>query len=126
MPRYDQDTSLPLGVFAYVPNPTNTTTVLADTYYPIAGPFTNTVLEQFSLGVDYIEFTNHETVYVKVTYSGTFESDTNNTTITAAVKLNGVVITGSEGAFKLKASGDSGSVSGVIVFGWYLNPVDVS
>lgn len=115
MPRYDENTKGFLGVFAYLPNPTNTTTTLAATYYPIAGPFTNTVIEKFSLGIDYIEFTNHETVYVKIVYSGTFQSDTNNTEITTAVKLNGAVITGSQSSFKLKAAGDSGSVSAVVV-----------
>ena len=114
MPRYSRDKKPPLGVFAYLPNPTNTTTTLAGTYYPITGPFTNPILEQFTVGVNYIEFSNHETVYVKIIYSGTFESDTNNTTITAGIKLNGTLITGSEGAFKLKAIGDSGGVSATV------------
>lgn len=115
MPRYDRSTKVPLGVFAYLPNPTNTTTVLAATYYPIAGPFTNTVLEEFTLGVDYIEFSNGETVHVKIDYSGTFSSDTNNTAITVGVKLNGGIVAGSVGVVVIKAAGDSGSVSGTVV-----------
>lgn len=104
-----------IGVYAYLPNPTITTTTLANTYYPISGPFTNTVIEWFSLGVDSIVYSHSYNRFVQINYSGTFSSDINNTSITVAVKHNGTIIPGSEGTFKLKLSGDSGSVSATVV-----------
>lgn len=104
-----------VGVYAYVPSPTITTTTLAATYYPIAGPFTNTVLSGWSVGVDSIVYDGPKTRYVEIVYSGTFESDTNNTTFVTAVKHNGNAIAGSEATFELKLAGDSGNVSATVV-----------
>lgn len=104
-----------VGVHAYIPSPTITTTTLAATYYPVAGPFTNTVLKRFSLGADSIIYSDPVSRFVEIAYSGTFESDTNNTMITTAVKHNGVEIPGSQATFELKLAGDTGSVSATVV-----------
>lgn len=101
-----------LGVFAYVPAPTVTTTAPANTYVPIAGPFTNPVIEQFTLGVDKIIYSGSCSMWVEISYSGTFTSDTNTTTFTVGVRNGGIVFPGSESTFKLKLTGDSGSVGG--------------
>lgn len=111
MPRYTDGQPKEIGVYAFVPAPTVTTTTLAATYYPIAGPFTNTVRKQFSLGVDSIIYDYPKNIFVEIAYSGTFASNVNNTFIGAAVKKNGAVIAGSEGVVKTKLAGDEGSTS---------------
>lgn len=108
---YTRGTLPSLGVFAYLPNPTVTTTTPADTYVPIAGPFTNPTIEQFVIGADKIVYAGTETVWVVIVYSGIFTSDTNNTIITVSVRNGGVVFPGSESTTELKLAGDYGSVS---------------
>jgi hypothetical protein len=119
---YTKGTLQNLGVFAYVPSPTITTTTPADTYIPITGPFTNPVIEQFELGVDKIVYTGSEVLTVAISYSGSFTSDTNSTTLTVAVRNGGTVFPGSEAFQKIKLAGDYVSVSGNTVT--ILNPGD--
>ena len=104
-----------IGVFATLQSPDNTTTVLDDTYYPIAGTFVNKILNGFSLPGDYIEYTCEREFQFEIIYATTFSSDTNNTLVTFGIEKDGTVIPDSEMSIRIKASGDYAAVMGMTV-----------
>ena len=95
--NFDELYALKPSVWAYVSVPAPTTVVAAGTYYPIEGTFVND-LNNFSAAVVVtpgIKYDGLGTCKFKIDLSAQVEADSANTTITLAVKKNGVLIPGS-------------------------------
>ena len=106
----DLDISLEKSMAAaYLTAQTDTTTTIADTYYPITGPFTNTVLDNFEVGADSLVYKGTETRMFKGLLSVSVQSDTSTTTATITITKNGSVIGGYEVDRLLKLTSDIGS-----------------
>lgn len=97
------------NAFGYLPTAAITTTTLADTYYPIAGTFTNPVLDNFVLDGDKIVYKGTETREFKVILSVSVSSDTGTCTTTIGVSKDGSVPSGLSAVRLLKLTTDIGS-----------------
>jgi len=75
----------------YLTTPTETTTTVAGTYYPIAGTFVNTILDNFEVGVDKLIYKGTETRQFKALLNVSVSSDISNTdtTVTITKKRSG-------------------------------------
>lgn len=103
------------GVFAYLPFEADTTCTLADTWYPIAGTFTNNPMEDFSLGSSYIVYDGTKTQYFEIDAHATVSSNTNGTKAHFGIKINGVLLSGSVMGLYAKTSDEPYPVSGTSV-----------
>lgn len=97
------------NAFGYLPASTETTTTLADTYYPIEGPFTNPVLDDFELDGDSIVYKGLDTRKFKVILSVSAQSDVNTTNCEIGISLNGSVAAGLSSPELLKLTTDIGT-----------------
>jgi len=104
-----------VGVYGYVSTPVATDITTADTYYRLAGTFTNPVLEGFSIVDDKITYQGTNPIYVEIQGGGSFTSDTNNVTIDVSIKINDTVDTNSTISNKLGLSGSYGVIAGTSV-----------
>lgn len=93
----------------YLGIPTPTTTTVADTYYPIDGVFTNTVLDNFELSGGSLVYKGSEVREFKGFLNVSCQSDTAATTVTITITKNGAVQTGYEVDRLLKLTSDKGS-----------------
>ena len=87
--------ALKQGVAAYLSAAADTTITTGGTYYPVAGTFTNTYYEQFSLvagpAIQYDGVETH-TFEIDINFCGS--TDTTGTTLSIGVKKNTTVQTG--------------------------------
>ena len=104
-----------IGVFGYISTPLPTTISASDTYYTLAGTFTNTILSNFTVSETGIKYTGTEDIVVETEWSGSFTSDTNNTTFSIALMKNGVLESCSTQTLKLDNAGTYGTLSGICV-----------
>ena len=77
------------GVFAYLGTPTNTTCTLADTWYAIAGAFTNSPMDEFIFDTDHLEYTGTNPRYFEIDWHATCSGDSNGVTIHYGIYVNG-------------------------------------
>ncbi len=103
------------GVFAYLTASTNTTVTTADTYYPIAGSFTNSPMEDFSFDTDHLEYDGNKTQYFEIDWHASISGDANGITCDIGVKINTTVVTSSVMGTYLKTSGEVQALSGTCV-----------
>ena len=107
-----------VGVFASLSAPTDTTITVADTYYPIAGTFSNDPLEGFVGATAYppgIKYNESMTQYFEIDWHATVIPDSNTTTVHFAIKKNGVLVTSSIMGSLLKNNGQPYNLSGTCV-----------
>jgi len=104
------------GVFAFMPVDTNTTTcTAADTWYPIAGTFTNSPMQDFSLGTLTIDYDGLETKQFKIDWSASCSGDSSSMTIHIGVKKNGTILPGSIMGTFLKTVDEPQALGGTVV-----------
>lgn len=112
------------GVSAYLDTPAATTIITAGTYYPIAGTFTNSPIEQFTSGTVYapsIKYTGSYTQYFEIDWHATVTANNASTTVSIGVKKNGTLVAGSVMSNMLKTAAESYSYSGTCVVGLATN-----
>jgi len=78
----------PAYVYAFLPSATNTTITTAGTYYQIAGPFNNEVIEGFSFVVDHIEYDLQRTRLFEIDWHASATCNTPAATIHLGIKRN--------------------------------------
>ena len=104
------------GTFAYISVADDTTCTVQNTYYPIAGTFTNSPMEDFSVVADpAIKYEGTLTQYFQINWSATFASDNNSNTISIGAKKGTNLITSSVMSMYCKTNGELYSLSGVFV-----------
>ena len=103
------------GVFAYLTSPSNTTCTLADTWYPIAGAFTNNPMLDFSFVTDHIEYDGTLKQYFEIDWHATIEGDSNGITAHIGIYLNSSIVASSVMGVFLKYSGEVMTLSGTCV-----------
>lgn len=106
-----------IGVFAALAAQTKTDITASDTYTPIAGIFTNVPAIGFEFLADpAIKYVGEETMYFKMDICLSGFAAANNTTVTGAIKKNGIILTHSLMQTFLKTTPDSYNFSGTDVF----------
>lgn len=89
--------SNPSRAFAFLTEPSNTVVSVANQWYPVAGIFSNEVLDGFSTttvgGDPAIVYTNGHVGRMAVRLLGNVACGNNNRTVSLALKLNGVAQT---------------------------------
>ena len=111
-----------LGVFGYISTPVVTEIEATDTYYNLAGGFTNPVLENFSVSATGIKYIGLADVTVEIQWCGSFVNDVNRATFSIALTKNGTVEEGSIQTLRLDSAGTPNSMSGTYV--WTLSTND--
>ena len=100
------------GVFAFLAAQANTTCTNADTYYPIAGTFTNNPLDNFSLGATAIEYDGVPTRWFLIGWHASLSADAGGTTVHAGIKHNTNVVAASEMGQYIKTQNEVFTFSG--------------
>jgi len=77
------------SVFGTLDTATPTTTTAAGTWYPIAGTFTNSPLENFELNVDKLKYKGTETRTFKIILNVSASTDTAATTVDIGIGIDG-------------------------------------
>lgn len=106
------------GIFAYLIAPTNTTIVVAGTYYPILGTFTNDPFQDFAAGTVYtpsIKYSGSLTQYFEIDWHATLKANNAATTVTFGIKKNGVLVASSIMSALCKTAGEEYPLSGTCV-----------
>ena len=106
------------GVFASLSASANTTVTTADTYYPIAGTFTNSPMENFAAGTVHtpsIKYIGTETKYFEIDWHATASPDSTGMTVHFGIKKNGTLIDSSVMGTFLKSGGEAQALSGTSV-----------
>jgi len=104
------------GVYAYLSAPNDTTIVAAGTYYPISGPFTNDVIEDFTLvATPAIRYDGSQTQFFKIDWHAAVQSDRNGTTVHCAIYKGVTQLTGSIMCTFCKTAGETYNLSGTVI-----------
>jgi len=103
------------GVFAFLTAQTNTTCTLADTWYSIAGSFTNLPIEDFVFDTDHIKYIGKKTQFFEIDWQTSMSGDANGITPHVAISINGTPITGSIMGQFLKTSGEAYAMAGTCI-----------
>ena len=106
------------GVYAYLTAPSNTVVTAAGTNYPIAGVFTNLVIENFGAATNVtpgIRYLGTKTQYFEIDWATTFRADESSTTVTFAIAKNGHYNSGSFMSGLSKTAGEHYNLSGTVV-----------
>lgn len=104
------------GVFAYLTASADTTVTSKDTYYPILGTFSNTVLQDFTTVADpAIKYTGTLTQYFMITWNATVSSTHNGCTVKIAIKKGGILVDSSVMGTLCKTAGELYNLSGITV-----------
>ncbi len=118
MKRPVEETDARRGVFAYLNVPNITECIVKDTYYPIAGNFTNDPVGGFKIYEDSIQYIGDRMCYFSIVWFATVQSSNSNNTLLFAIKHNGEVLSKSiMGDFLMRK--DSESTSGTVVIPLY-------
>jgi hypothetical protein len=110
------------GVFAYLTAPAVTTVTTSGTYYPIAGTFANSPIENFTTVADpAIKYIGTLTQYMEVDWHAAVGSTSNGVTVTVGIKKTGNLETSSLMAFYCKTGGEVYQMSGTTVISMATN-----
>jgi len=112
---YIQGTGVEEGVFAYMTAESDTTCTAAETWYAIAGAFTNSPMSGFIFDTDHIEYSGLEPVYFKIDWFSTVSSGTNGSVGHFGVYLNGVLVDSSVMGVYMKTADEPFSAAGTCV-----------
>ena len=105
----------PVGVFAYLGAPADTTCTLADTWYPINGAFTNDPMLGFEVDVDKLKYIGAKTMYFEIDGHIVVKGDSNGTTAHFGLKKTGAIIPSSVMGTYMKTLNEPFPVSGTTV-----------
>lgn len=109
-------TGIKTGVFASLDAPANTTVITAGTYYPIAGNFTNSPIQNFTaVATPAIRYDGTLTQYFEIDWHASLSGDANNITVNVGIKIDGVLDTRSVMPQFLKNLGQTYTLSGTVV-----------
>lgn len=100
------------GVFAYLTAPADTEVTLAGTYYPIEGTFTNDPFENFSVGSGGIQYDGRIEKTFEIDWHATLYGDSPGITVSAGIRIDGVIATASLMTTYLKTNGEAQALSG--------------
>lgn len=104
------------GVFANLGTPTNTTITVADTYYPIAGTFTNDPIEDFTaVATPAIRYDGEKVQHFEIDWHAAIKGDSNGITVHVGIKKNGTLVDSSVMGTLLKFLGEEQALSGTAV-----------
>lgn len=105
-----------IGLFAAISEPTLTSIADAETYYPIAGTFTNSPASGF-IGTDdpAIKYTGTRTLYFEIDVHAVISAAINGTTVECGIKKNWNIVTDSVVSAYCKTAGELYTVSGTLV-----------
>ena len=101
-------------VYAFLPAATNTTIVVAETYYPLAGPFTNAPRVGFTIDVDRLVYSGPSSRYFEIDYHASISLDVSNENVHLGVKINTSTPTGVMGT-TCKTAGEAYALSGTCI-----------
>ncbi len=103
------------GVFAFVPSPIITTCTDADTWYPIAGTFTNDFTGAFEFDTDHIKYTGPLTRDFEIDAHIVTKGSANGIVAHFGIYLNGVIVDGSIMGTFMKTAAEPFPTSGTSV-----------
>lgn len=106
-----QDARVKNGVYAYLSASANTTTTLADTWYPLQGTFVND-FDNFELDTDKIKYIGTNDYEFEIDWHCTMSSDTNGTTPYVTIKKNSTEYDAQKMGTYLKTANEPMSFSG--------------
>ena len=105
-----------IGLFAALSAPTLTTIADAETFYPIAGTFSNEPASGFTGTEDpAIKYTGTRTLYFEIDAHAVISAATNGTTVECGIKKNGTLEASSVVSAFCKTAGELYTISGTIV-----------
>jgi hypothetical protein len=95
------------GIFAYFSTTADIVTTLADTWYPLAGPWVNSVVQDFGVAADglSIAYTGNTIQHFEIQINSTWSTDTPATTIHMGMYYNGVLLPSSVHVAKIAQVG---------------------
>ena len=94
------------GAYAYISESAATTTIVADTYYRLAGTFTNEVLSEFNITSDKLTYIGNDTQLFEISITASIQSNTVNTIVTMGIYKNGTLEANSEMTTKVAQTAD--------------------
>ncbi len=111
-----RDCDLKIGACGYISTPAATTVTTAATYYPIAGTFTNSCMEQFSAVADpAIQYDGNATLDFEIDWHAAISCNNSTRHISLGIKKNADIQAGSIMGTLCKTSGEEYSLSGTCV-----------